>query len=358
MSIVSAALPLQASPQPLTGVAMPTARGSIFRPVISALRRTGKLDQAFAKHHLRSSDFSDPYRQFSLDSYVSLFETAAKLSGEPLLGVQLSRETSPEALLGPVGVLFSSSGNLESALDKLTQYLSLWQSHTINHVERGLSRSEVVYQIADDAIWPRKQDATFSLMCLYLFIGGVLGRPWRPLEVHFEHPAPPEAERIRAAFGVPVLFDQDTNRLIFNTSLLSRSLVPQSRELAPVIERHLKDLAASVNDGSSTLINSISFIVASKLGKMDVSLEDVARELGMSVRTLQRRLGEEGVSFREMLREQRQRLAEGLIADRVMPVTTIAGMLGYTESTALSRAFRHWTGHSPREYARTAARQS
>jgi AraC-like DNA-binding protein len=311
-----------------------------------------------ARFDLRPSDFADAFRPFPLATFIGMFEAAAEVTGDRLLGVRLAQAMTPETLLGPLGTLFTNCPNVQVAFEKIGQFLSLWQSHSVTKVEIGAARSAVAYKIEDDQVWPRRQDAEFTMMCICQFISGLIGRSWRPLEVHFEHEAPRQPDRIAAAFGVPVQFGQETNRIVFPTALLSRRLMPVSAELAPLIEKHLHEMAGSESDSMGRLTSRIRFILVTRLGKGEVSVDSVAEELGMSSRTLQRRLGEEGVSFRDMLREQRLRLAEGLIADRSMPVTEIAGMLGYTESTALSRAFKHWTGHSPRDFARHAAQQA
>ena len=83
-----------------------------------------------------------------------------------------------------------------------------------------------------------------------------------------------------------------------------------------------------------------------------MSLPSIAQELGLSARSFQRRLAEERTSFRSLVRDQRRTLAESLIKDRSATVTAVAHTVGYAETAVLSRAFKVWTGASPRAFIR------
>jgi AraC-like DNA-binding protein len=88
------------------------------------------------------------------------------------------------------------------------------------------------------------------------------------------------------------------------------------------------------------------------LGSGPLTLPSVAQELGLSARSFQRRLAEERTSFRNLVRDQRRTLAESLMKDRSATVTDVAHTVGYSETAVLSRAFKVWTGASPRAFAR------
>ncbi len=330
----------------------PIVRASVLRPVADQLRQARLLEKTLARHDLSPHDLADPYNILPLTSYIAWFETASLVLKDPLLGIRLGARTTPEDLLGPVGMLFLLAETLQGAIEDLSRYLSIWQSDTHVGVVRGVQKSEVIYQITDAAIWPRRQDTEFSISALCAFIRGMLERAWRPDEIHFEHAAPRSADAVQARFGAPVRFGQTMNRIILSTSVLDRALPPRPKRAAPFLERHLRELAGAVPSGYGNFAGQVGLVIARRLGRSPVSLEKVADAMGMAPRTVQRRLAAEHIAFRDILRQQRQRVAEGLIATGKVPVSHVAEVLGYAESTVLSRAFKGWTGRSPRAYAR------
>jgi AraC-like DNA-binding protein len=329
----------------------PIVRASVLQPVADQLRQAGLLEKTLARHDLSLADLADPYNIIPLSRYIALFESASLLLKDPVLGLRLGARTTPEDLLGPVGMLFLLAETLQGAIEDLSRYLSIWQSETHVGVVRGVHKSEVIYQITDASIWPRRQDTEFSISALCTFIRKMLERAWRPDEIHFEHAAPRSADLVQSRFGAPVRFGQTMNRIILSTSVLDRALPPRSKGAAPFLERHLLELAGNTPGSDGSASGHAGFVIARRLGKSPVSLPKVAEAMGISARTLQRRLAAENVAFRDILRQQRQRVAEGLIATGKIPVGHIAEVVGYAESTVLSRAFKTWTGSSPRAFA-------
>jgi len=332
----------------------PIVRASVLLPVADQLRQAGLLEKTLARHDLSPADLADPYNVLPLTSYVAWFETSAVVLKDPVLGLRLGAATTPQDLLGPVGMMFLLAGTLQGAIEDLSRYLSIWQSDTHVGVVRGVRTSEVIYQITDASIWPRRQDTEFSLSALCSFIRGMLERAWHPDEIHVEHAAPRSADAVQAGFSAPVRFGQTMNRIILSTAVLDRVLPPRPKRAAPFLERHLRELAGTTPAGAGKFAGQVGLVIAGRLGRSPVSLAKVADAMGIAPRTFQRRLAAENIAFRDILRQQRLRVAEGLIATGRVPVSHIAEVLGYAESTVLSRAFKGWTGRSPREFARPA----
>jgi AraC-like DNA-binding protein len=330
----------------------PIVRASVLQPVADQLREAGLLEKTLARHDLSPADLADPYNVVPLASYVAWFETAALVLKDPVLGLRLGASTTPEDLLGPVGMLFLLGETLQGAIEDLSRYLSIWQSDTHVGVVRGVQKSEVIYQITDASIWPRRQDTEFSISALCTFIRSMLERAWRPDEIHFEHAAGRSADAVQARARAPVRFGQTMNRIILSTAVLDRPLPTRAKGAARFLERHLRELASTIPAGDGSFAGQVGLVIARRLGSSPVSLGKVADAMGIAPRTFQRRLEAENIAFRDILRQQRQRVAEGLISTGKVPVSHVAEVLGYAESTVLSRAFKTWTGQSPRDYAR------
>jgi len=121
--------------------------------------------------------------------------------------------------------------------------------------------------------------------------------------------------------------------------------------MMPFMERHLHDLAEESREPES-LARQVNYLIARRLGSCPLTLPSVAQELGLSARSFQRRLAEERTTFRTLVRDQRRALAESLMKDRFATVTDVAHTVGYAETAVLSRAFKVWTGASPRAFVR------
>jgi AraC-like DNA-binding protein len=122
------------------------------------------------------------------------------------------------------------------------------------------------------------------------------------------------------------------------------------------VERHLQDLAGESREPES-FSRQVNYRIAQRLGLGPLSLPSIAGELGLSSRSFQRRLAEERTTFRRLVREHRCSIAEALMKNRSTTVTSVAHIVGYAETAVLSRAFKSWTGSSPRSFARATRAQ-
>jgi AraC-like DNA-binding protein len=258
-------------------------------------------------------------------------------------------------LLGPLGFMFQASADLRAALQQLSSYVSVWQSGTHMELVPGEITADYIYQIDDPALRPRRQDAEYSISSICSLIRNFLGDKWAPLEIHFEHANPGADHRAARAyaqaFHAPVFFGQNLNRLVIRQSDLCRAGVSSDRSMLPFMERHLHDLARESSE-PETFSRQVNHLIARRIGHGPISLPAIAAELGLPPRSFQRRLAEERTSFRRLVRDQRRSIAESLIKNRATTVTAVAHTVGYAETAVLSRAFKSWTGTSPRTFAR------
>jgi AraC-like DNA-binding protein len=325
----------------------PMIRANLLEPILDALQ--GHDTAALLRDYALPQTPIDPYQLIPLAKYVALFEHAAQLLEDPCLGLKLGHAFRPD-LLGPLGFLFQASVNLRQALQQLTSWLSVWQSATRVELIAGDTTADYIYQIGAASIRPRRQDAEYSLAALCSLIRNFLGCQWSPLEVHFEH-----SSNMRRAyehsFHAPVFFGQNVNRIVMRAGDLNRAGIASDRSMMPFMERHLHDLAEESRE-PETLASQVNYLIARRMGAGPLTVSAVAQELGLSARSFQRRLAEERTSLRRLVRDQRRILAESLMKDRSATVTDVAHTCGYSETAVLSRAFKVWTGASPRAFAR------
>ena len=197
------------------------------------------------------------------------------------------------------------------------------------------------YRIADEGIWPRRQDAEYSVSSMCHMLRIVCGAQWAPVEVHFEHIAPADIKPYQRMFRAPVRFQQPTNGLILHPEDLDAQLKSADLRLARLMERHATDLIAR-DAMPRNLVDQVRDLVTRRLAREKLVISDIARDLGLSNRTLQRHLNEAGTSVREIIREERQRSVEMLRERAGLTNAAIARAVGYADATVLWRASRNW----------------
>lgn len=298
---------------------------------------------------------ADPYAELDLREYVALFETAAALAHDPFFGLRLAQEIEIEQF-GPLGIVILAAGNLGKAMRAWARYSRTVQSGTMTEVVTRGDVTACVYQISDSGIRPRRQDTEFTLGLVCRLFHGAVGRHWAPLAVELEHAAPEgfgtsAAKRLyHRAFRCPVEFGASSNRILVASADLDLPTGSAYHGLAPFVEHLLRTLERP--EARERFAERVARIVRNRLGQQRITVTTVADAMGLSGRTMQRRLEGEGTSLRAIIRDCRRTRAEAMLADPQGRVTAVAHSVGYADTAVLSRAFRLWTGTAPRTYRR------
>lgn len=321
--------------------AIASIRASVLAPLVEQIdRRSGKTDLLLASHGLLRSQLDDPYAMIPMARYVAIFEEAALITGEPSLGARLGTLFKPSDI-GPIGVLFSISGTIRAGFERLAKYVNTVQSATSSGVFEEDGNLVWSYRLEDPKMWPRRQDSEFSVVASCQLVRSCFARSWKPLEVHFEHMAPRDRSVLERIFRCPLIFGESANRIIVEGRDAARLYRKEDPALSAVLERHVAELV-----GKRMLPDSISErvrgLIGIYLGHKPITLPSVAAELRISVRTLQRRLAEEGTSLRDLVRETREAIAATQLEAHVQK-SRIAEVLGYADSTVLWRAQKGWS---------------
>jgi AraC-like DNA-binding protein len=174
---------------------------------------------------------------------------------------------------------------------------------------------------------------------------GLVGEEFRPLRIDLAYPAPVHAEAYKEVFGCPVRFGQMENAFVYDPAWYERPLATAD----PFTHRQLLEFMAynrARRREAAEIIESVERVLRQKLNSRN-HISKVARALGMSERTLRRRLAESGVSFQSILDGLRKNRALELLANQNMSVEQIAFAVGFSDPHNFRRAFRRWTGATP-----------
>ena len=175
-----------------------------------------------------------------------------------------------------------------------------------------------------------------------------------PLAVYFKHPAPASIAGHEAYFGCPVQFDAALDALMVAGGALNRPNRLADAGVTTFLLKHL-DTELERAEALTSLRDRVRDVIAQTLSEGVPKIQDVAKRLGLGERSLQRRLGEDGLSFQKLVDEARRDLAEGLLAQSDYPLAEVAYLTGFSEQSAFNRAFKRWFDRTPAAY-RTAMR--
>lgn len=178
---------------------------------------------------------------------------------------------------------------------------------------------------------------------------GLLGADFAPLEVRFTHPEPADLSAYTAFFRCPVSFAQPRWGIVFAAELLDRPPPNRDPGLLGLLRHRAEQLLTLIPVGDS-YVNQVKQLLNESMHSGDAGIARVAARLGMSVRTLQRRLRKEGASFSDVLDSTRYATAIRHVSAGNLSFGEIAYLLGYSDPVAFHHAFRRWTGLTPGKY--------
>jgi AraC-like DNA-binding protein len=285
----------------------------------------------------------DPEALIPYAAMGRLLEASVR-SGVSLIGLLVGQRARVEAL-GLVGCLMRNAPTLEDAIVDL---VSNHQRYVRGGVPVFLNTSDpaiLTYTIYDEDVVAIDQiyDGTVAAGCaIFRELTGE-----SPMEVTIARRAPDDAGVYRRFFDAPVIFDSEQSALIYQRRQLAapvRGADPNLRE----------QLLRQVNDywriKQPDLVDSVIRLLASGATGTTLGARDVARRLSMHPRTLDRRLRERGLLFRDLTAKARFQLARQLLSETGMSVTDIGLALGYADLSVFSRAFLRWSGLPPSEW--------
>ncbi len=326
-----------------------TLRAAALVPILRHFGGAEAIDLVLRRNGLDPGRITDPYEIIPLSAYLTIFEECARTALDPVLGARIGQSLSPMDL-GPTGVLFWQSASIRRGLERFLSSLSALQSATEMDLWDDGHYLNLSYQIRAGQIRGQPQDTEFSLSGMCQMIRMSFDPRWTPAEVHFTHAPSPRADLLARIFRAPVLFGQSANRVLFDRAGVDTPYRTEDSALIAVIERHVADLVLGQDPGASFAERALR-VVSHNLGQRPVDIGTVAAELGVTARTLQRRLRDEGTSLRAITQGHRQRIVEIHLSQPDMNLRDVAQALGYSDGTVFWRAYRHWTGTAPSKRA-------
>lgn len=317
--------------------------------------RAGSPERALAAASLSARDLVDPDQFLDLDKLIRLFDCAAQEARDDTLALRLGL-TYDLAELGALSYAVLNAPTVDTALRNLERYAHTHMPGVEVAVTVEGDACTLLYNLPlSDRETCRQNSEAAAAVALQL-LRRLAGPDWRPRRVLFGHRRPRDTAVHEQVFGVLPTFGADVAAaLLFDAKTLDQAVPGADRRLLPIVQRHLDELLASVG-GADAWLSRLRALVARSVCDGHPAIEGIARRVGLSERTLQRRLGERGLLWKDVVLDVRRELAQGYLSQSETSLTEIAFLLGYSELSAFDRAFRKWTGVTPMEWRRRAAR--
>ena len=332
-------------------------------PMISVAVTKGLLETIAAKGAnpapilgeigLSHSALSKPEGYIAVAKFAQLLEQAAAATRDDFFGLHFGEGFNPKNI-GPVIYVALNSPTIVAAIENLERYLKIHNEAAKWFIRNDGARAYVGYELADLGIETARQyhEATMATALNALRI--MAGSQWTPQEVHFIHESPDKVQEHTRIFAAPVRFGCPHNAFVIEREFLERQVPAADPRLYEILQRYLNSILSEL-PREDEFLTSIRKTFAETMRDGNAGLGRVAKQLAASPRTLQRRLKEHGLDFKQLADDTRRRFASNYLKDRKHTLTEVAFLLGYSDVSAFNRAFKRWTGTTPLQYRRKAA---
>ena len=291
----------------------------------------------------------DPLNEEPLQTYCKKFQDQEH-EGEIFdVGFEFGRGFHPK-LLGLLGYAAILAPTLRLCLQTLTEHLPIERSSSNLILEEVDEEARLVFQINDVTVERSRQASEFYLGLFYNVIRACLGSTWHASEVWLEHDEPvSELSKLGATFEAPIQIGKPKNAIVFPRGDLDTPIPHADQHLSTFLQdaylqkQRFRAMAAD-------FVVEMCRLIRARLGSSSPTLEVIADDMGVSKWVLRGRLKAHGIQFVDLISTTRKDLAREYLSKPEMPLTEIALLLGYSELSAFSRAFRQWTGTSPQQY--------
>jgi AraC-like DNA-binding protein len=303
------------------------------------------------------SVLDDPHARLAGSVMERLWDEAIRLSGDADLGLHTAENFNPGAL-NILGYVLLSCRSAVEALGRAAQYAALLNDGMKVSLTHQGSRTAYSFEVVancDNYLARAPRHAMETMACGTLVtLRRLTTRNIQPLAVTFRHPAPRSTAEHRRIFG-DVEFGQPENSITFRSADLEGDLLSANPVLLAVFDAQARQVLSQMEQrpqqgAPGPISQRVLTLLARRITVAVPSLEEVASSLAMSERSLQRELRNENTSYRQLVEDMRREIAVQHLAQPGASASEAAFLLGFSEPSAFSRAFRRWTGSAPTQF--------
>lgn len=313
--------------------------GAIGRALEAAGVPSGPV---FAAAGIEPPGRNDPLERLSTRQVTDLFRICVERTGDPYFGLSVARYIHASNIHA-LGYALMASRTLWEFCLRLERYFAIVSQAAVLRLERDEQRVLLHFD-PRTPLCGETEDAFQAFVLRFMRL--LLNAPLAPSRIGLMRTCPAGgAEPYYDAFGTMPTFGCREGLIEFDAALIDRPLAGSCPDLAQFNDRIANDCLAKLS--RSDIVARTRAAIVEQLSSGHCTRGQIARELGLSQTVLQQRLGERGTGFHELMEETRRELAMGYLRQPELSITEIAFLLGFTDASNFSRAFKRWTGQAP-----------
>jgi AraC-like DNA-binding protein len=288
-----------------------------------------------------------PDAYIPLESYLLIQDEAARYTNDPYFGLHMG-EFAEAGSWSILGYMMMNCKTLGEAFEKSARYYRIIGNLIQGDASIKFNKIKVVFSTPPHAPKMSRHCFESTISSSMRIMRTLTGVDLNPLEVTFIYPTPESTAEYERIFCCQVLFEQKENSFTIAASVIFTPILYHNPELLAYFENYAQEFLAEM-DRQTQYARTVTKIILSKLDDEDLTIKHVAKEMSVSVRTLQNRLKGEGVVFSDLLQDIRKRLAKKYLQENYT-VEDITYLLGFSEPSVFRKAFKKWSGITPRQY--------
>nr|WP_314524425.1 AraC family transcriptional regulator [uncultured Pseudomonas sp.] len=292
---------------------------------------------------LSKAQLQAPESRIPIDSAVRLLEESAAASGCQTFGLSMA-ESRQLSDFGVVSLLLSHQRTLRDALQVVLHYRHLMNNSLAIFVEEAGKMVIIREEVVTESPMPSKQATELAIGVMFRLCAALLGSHWHPYSVNFMHQAPENLQLHRRLFGCNLEFGSEFNGIVCPNTSLDLPNPHADPAMARYAQSYLDSLQ---NHEGASLLFEVRKAIYMLLPMGRATIEQIAQTQGMNVRTLQRRLKDDGCSFNDLINDVRRDLVLRYLENPNYPLSRIADMLGYSMASSFTRWFINQFGMPP-----------
>jgi AraC-like DNA-binding protein len=318
-----------------------------------AVSRGARRDTLIKRSGIDPADLTGRDNRIAFSKYVVLMRAGQELLNDPALALHFGEAVDVSEW--SLGCTIGAVDNIDDAFAQVNRYspLAVEVEAVGNgdrfHLRRTAGQLWIVDARRNPNDFPELTESSFA--CMVTSTRRSLGDTPFFTAVHFTHAEPAYRAVYERIFRVPVAFGSDKNAIRVDEALLANYRLPSSSQYVTAVLKDHADALLRTLEGSRSTRGRVERLLMPMLTTGHVSIDTVGRKLGLSRQTLFRRLKAEGATFEQVLDELRHTLALHYLSANKASVKQTSSLVGYSDPAAFSRAFKRWTGSSPRAHA-------
>ena len=307
--------------------------------------------QALERAGINPAVIENNSQRVHTDQVARLFKTVQETLDDEFMG--FTQNNCKVGLFATMAELVSHCSTLGELLEKAVRFYNLVSTDIPMRLSRARGNAVLSFTMAKPEFDPEHFMAEFWLVIWHRFPSWYIGEPIRLQQTHFTFSAPQHRSELQIMFPAELQFNSSANRLVFDAQYLDKPLIRSAQELETFVQNAPADVM-TIPGSDTTLEAQIERIISQRhpVNLVFVPIHQMAAELGISSQTLHRRLKESATSYQKIKDNLRREVAiQKLVVDK-LSVEQVSEIVGFTESRSFTRAFKHWTGLTPRQHCK------